>query len=343
MKSSQPLVSICIPNYNGSKYLAEALDSALKQSYKNIEVVVVDDGSNDNSIDILDDYSCKYGDQIVCVRQDHKGAPAARNKAISIAKGDYIKFLDSDDVLVFDCIDWQVETVQKLPDNAIPFGVVVFSRSDLSFDNYSKRTSYSPNGESYSEDTAIRVSWFVRNGFLTSAPLHKKKYLLKVGGFNESLRRGQEYDLHIRLAFAGLRFKGFNKVVAYHRGSDGRAQIGLEVGKKWNQYKKRELFPDIGGMIINFYGDNVPKEIETLAASEIWRSVRINVEDNSINEAKKRLVYARRVDPHYKYILKDSNYDKYLYHMYKLMGPIKAEILRAKIKDLKIYFMEKYK
>jgi glycosyltransferase involved in cell wall biosynthesis len=93
---SAPLVSICMPCYNAGKYVAEAIDSVLAQTYPHIEIIVVNDGSKDNSGAVLERYR---GKGVKVIEQENKGQCAAANRAFAEAKGDYIKFFDADDIL----------------------------------------------------------------------------------------------------------------------------------------------------------------------------------------------------------------------------------------------------
>lgn len=95
MTEHQPLVSVMIPVYNGEAYLGEAIDSVLQQDYRPIEIVVVDDGSDDGSGVV----ARSYGDQVRYVRQDRAGNGAARNRAVALATGELFTFLDADDRL----------------------------------------------------------------------------------------------------------------------------------------------------------------------------------------------------------------------------------------------------
>lgn len=105
MKSNPiSLVSIIIPVYNTGEYLEEVLDSCLQQTYTNIEVIGVDNNSTDKSREILTKYSKNYPDKIKVFSETEPGAPAARNKGLKEAEGDYIYFLDADDVLVENAI-----------------------------------------------------------------------------------------------------------------------------------------------------------------------------------------------------------------------------------------------
>jgi glycosyltransferase involved in cell wall biosynthesis len=92
--SDSRLISVVIPNYNCGAFLKECLDSVISQSYRNLEIIVVDDGSTDNSLDVLSDYL-----GVICLtKTSNKGAASARNLGLSLAKGEFVAFLDSDDV-----------------------------------------------------------------------------------------------------------------------------------------------------------------------------------------------------------------------------------------------------
>lgn len=111
LSNSCPLVSICIPAYNSVEYIEETINCLLNQTYQNIEIIVVDDGSKDGTEEILkkiDSPKFNY------LQQLNSGASSARNKAYSISKGEFIKFLDSDDLINQDCIERQV---LKIKDN----------------------------------------------------------------------------------------------------------------------------------------------------------------------------------------------------------------------------------
>lgn len=100
-----PLVSICMPCHNAGKYVAEALDSVLAQTYPNIEVVVVNDGSQDKSAEVLESYR---GRGVKVIHQKNRGQCAAANRAFAEARGDYIKFFDADDILSPDFVEAQM-------------------------------------------------------------------------------------------------------------------------------------------------------------------------------------------------------------------------------------------
>lgn len=98
MSSTSPKVSIIIPIYNTAKYLPDCLDSILTQTYQNLEIILIDDGSTDNSSKIADDYATKDS-RIKVVHQKNQGQSTARNHGLRLAAGDYISFIDSDDCI----------------------------------------------------------------------------------------------------------------------------------------------------------------------------------------------------------------------------------------------------
>ena len=103
------LVSIIIPCYNAEKWLTEAIDSCLNQTYSNIEVIVVDDGSTDGSLDIIK----SYGNKIIWETGKNKGGNHARNRGFVLSKGAYIQFLDADDYILPEKIARQVDFLEQ--------------------------------------------------------------------------------------------------------------------------------------------------------------------------------------------------------------------------------------
>ena len=101
----RPLVSILIPAYNAEKYIADTLRSALAQTWERTEIIVVDDGSRDTTASVAETFESS---NVIVVRQSNQGASAARNRALSLAKGDYIQYLDADDLLAPDKIERQL-------------------------------------------------------------------------------------------------------------------------------------------------------------------------------------------------------------------------------------------
>lgn len=109
---SEDLITIVVPIYNVEKYLERCVDSIISQSYKNIEIILVDDGSKDNSSKICDEYK-KRDSRIKVIHKENGGLSDARNKGIDISNGKYICFIDSDDWINKDMIETMHETIKK--------------------------------------------------------------------------------------------------------------------------------------------------------------------------------------------------------------------------------------
>lgn len=116
-EESNPLVSIIIPTYNYGRYLAKAVGSCLDQSYRDIEVIVIDDGSTDDTRSVVEGID----DRLVYVYQENRGVSAARNKGLALASGAFIAFLDSDDYLLPDSVAVRVEVLRKHPEVGVVF------------------------------------------------------------------------------------------------------------------------------------------------------------------------------------------------------------------------------
>lgn len=115
MSNKEPLISVIIPVYNVKDYLRKCLDSICNQTYRNLEILVIDDGSTDGSGAVCDDYAAKDL-RINVIHKENGGQSSARNRGIAMAKGDYLAFVDSDDWI-------ENEMYEKLYDNIIKYGV----------------------------------------------------------------------------------------------------------------------------------------------------------------------------------------------------------------------------
>ena len=129
MKVSEQLVSICIPTYNGAKFIAEAMESAIAQTYDNLEIIVSDDASKDDTLKIIESYKDKTDIPIHIFHHQPKGIGANWNNCIKKSKGDYIKFLFQDDVLMPTC----VERMVKMAINNDNVGLV-YCKREIIFD-----------------------------------------------------------------------------------------------------------------------------------------------------------------------------------------------------------------
>src|ERR1700743_511407 len=114
----KPLVSILIPAYNAEPWIADTIKSALGQTWPRKEIIVVDDGSKDRTLAVARQFA---GAEVTVVTQKNAGASAARNQAFTLSRGDYIQWLDADDLLAPDKISRQMAVVEKTADGKTPF------------------------------------------------------------------------------------------------------------------------------------------------------------------------------------------------------------------------------
>lgn len=209
------MVSIIMPCYNAGKYIREAIESVVNQTYQDWELIIVNDGSTDNSQQVVEEYIhsaiCNHQSSIRLINQPNSGACRARNNGIEHAKGEYIKFLDADDILLPNALQDQVEQIAKLGPKQIPFG------DYINVDEKGKPISeyHFNNQQLLSEDSVY--FFFCEWRVLITCPLHRTKLLREIGGFNEQLKRGQESDLHLRLALAGVEWMHFPTLLFKYR------------------------------------------------------------------------------------------------------------------------------
>ncbi len=181
-------VSVVIPTYNSSQYLPEALESVLAQTVLPLEIIVVDDGSTDDTADRLHPYL-----KLITYRfQTNSGVSAARNAGLQFAKGDYVAFLDADDVWHPRKLESQMRILTSHPDLGL-LGTGKFDWPEAAL----------PIVEAGLEDTITYVTWrqlVVKNYFTTSSVVARRDLLEQAGEFDCKMQGPEDRDLWLRLA-----------------------------------------------------------------------------------------------------------------------------------------------
>ncbi|MBZ5561106.1 MAG: glycosyltransferase family 2 protein [Acidobacteriia bacterium] len=184
-----PTVSVVIPAFNCGQTVAEALKSVLAQTFHDFEIVVVDDGSQDNTAAGVR----SAAPNAVYVRQENAGVSAARNHGIRIATGEYIAFLDADDVWDPHKLEKQVRVLDEEPEIALVCSDFSTASSEGSVEpSYLKHCRHARSGYVFDE---VVQEYFI----LTSSVLVRRSCLAEVGGFDESLRVTEDRDLWLRI------------------------------------------------------------------------------------------------------------------------------------------------
>jgi glycosyltransferase involved in cell wall biosynthesis len=195
----RPLISCIVPVFNGELYVGEALDSVLGQTYRPLEVIVVDDGSTDGTARIV----AGYGERVSYLAQSNAGHAAARNRGIHAARGDFVAFLDADDL-------WHPEKLTRQLDCLLAQPL-----PDLCFTHL--RNFWMPRlGK---ERDRFNGSRYARPfpGFSTVTLLARSTVFERIGPFNPSLRHGDDTEWFLRAADRGIRREMLAEVLVYRR------------------------------------------------------------------------------------------------------------------------------
>lgn len=219
----QPLVSIIIPVYNSARYLLETIQSALDQTWTNKEIILVDDGSADDSLAIAKEYE---GPSVKVFSQRNAGASAARNKGLQEAKGDYIQFLDGDDLLMADKIAVQMAQLKGKKDILSICPVIHFTRhQDISL--LKPEHDYEGNDDPFDfllklYDVRHPAGLVPIHSWLTPAAVIKK-----AGSWNETLTVNDDGEFFCRVALASAGIVSANNTLCYYRKYTGENVMSL--------------------------------------------------------------------------------------------------------------------
>ena len=211
-------VSICIPTYNRKEYLREALDSILAQTYKDYEIVIVDDGSTDGTEEMIKNtgYDVRY------YWVNHKGQSAARNKLIELAQGRYITFLDSDDLLYPDIVERLMDTINSYGPNVFAYGSYI--GIDEKGNDVRKKWRKLPSGN-------IVTELFEFICVQSCGTMCAKRIYEEAGGFDTSLRRCAMYKLLLELSlkYEFVPVEGPTYKKRRHRGNPDRSFANCKI------------------------------------------------------------------------------------------------------------------
>ncbi len=186
-----PLVSVVIPTYNRSAFLVEAVESVLAQTWEDLEIVVVDDGSTDSTQECVR----KYKDKVRYLRKENGGPASARNVGVRLARGVYVSFLDSDDQCYPERIELQTDYLESHPE----FAMVYSARSWMDADG--QPLGVSSDGRHHLPAGEIFLDLFRANYVGSASAVQLRKCCFeKVGFFSESCVPCEDYDLWLRIA-----------------------------------------------------------------------------------------------------------------------------------------------
>lgn len=223
-------VSILIPMYNAENYVRSTLESAVAQTYKNIEIIVVDDGSTDNGFMIVKEYEIEF-ENVKVYLQENKGASAARNKAFEMSSGEYIQYLDGDDILDSKKIEMQMTALKDCDEETVVFAKVGNFKDDIR-DTVFRNESINKN---HSEPLQYLLdSWSRLESAITVSWLTPRKLIEKVKGWDENLSKNDDGEFFARIVYHASELIYVPKSVAYYR-------VGNSSSLSNNMSKKAEI------------------------------------------------------------------------------------------------------
>jgi glycosyltransferase involved in cell wall biosynthesis len=213
------LTSVIIPTYQCAQFIVEAIESVLAQTYKACEIIVVDDGSKDDTLRVLEHYQ----DRIVLISQENKGLPAARNVGIKASQGEFIAFLDADDVWLPDKLEKQIPLFQQ--NNEV--GLVcsdIYYFDDVGKKSFTAFEQVPPRAGSVSETI------FVRSFIPMPSVVVRRKCFDEVGFFDETLRSCEDLDMWLRVSKI-WKVDFVNQLLACYRLRPGQLSENVEIMK----------------------------------------------------------------------------------------------------------------
>lgn len=283
MVASVPEVSVVMPAYNAEKTISESINSVIKQTYSNWELIVINDGSNDNTLNILNLFAETERRIVIINLTKNGGLPNARNEGCKLAKGKYIAFLDSDDLWSVNKLTIQVEFHYSNPkirishtnfDSFVENGIVKRPFSRI-IDKTNTKTGLLYPGICY------------RNTIGVLTVMLDKNLLKEVGYFDASMWTLEDQDLWVRIAKENKEFGYIDKILAFYRISPGG--LSKKVGRYKKAYKYYiKKFNNASGidskMLWRFYYRNfgtlyLDKKEFRLSKLYFWKSILISPVD----------------------------------------------------------------
>ncbi len=193
-----PAVTVIIPNFNYADFIEETLRSVLNQTFQDFEAIVIDDGSTDQSLQVIKKIRDEFRGKLILIEQENKGVYAARNRAIKIARGRYISFLDADDI-------WEPETLEGLVTylEANPNCMMAYANASFFYNDTRRELGHNigPGSKKTPHTGRCADKLFLEGNFIPfMTTILRRQAFEQVGFFNETLKVGGDYDMFMRIA-----------------------------------------------------------------------------------------------------------------------------------------------
>ncbi len=245
-----PLISVIIPTYNRYDFLLKAIESVKNQRYKNIEIIIIDDGSIDNTCRLSTDKSLVY------YRQENKGPAAARNKGVQIAKGEWIAFLDSDDLWHEKKLQEQVNFIKNIPECKIVYTDELWVRKGIRVNKKIIHKKYSGWIYPYCLNLCFVGA---------STILMTKNLWNEFEGMDENLPVAEDYDLWLRLSAKNKFYYLDEQLITKNGGRDDQLSISFRGIDKYRIIALKKMMMD----------KDLNEEWRDMTCNELLRKCRI--------------------------------------------------------------------
>lgn len=273
------LVSIIIPVYNIEKYIANCLDSVISQTYKNLEIICIDDGSRDSSGEILKSYAEKDS-RIVCIYQDNAGVSAARNKGLDNFHGDYVMFVDGDDYLHYQAVEIFVNCIESTNSN------IVFSDCELT----DKQNSDMSVISSYNSKKICDGNLFERYYDITPWAKIFRSEIIKPFRFPEGICNSEDYCFLMKVLYSTRNSIGYYldcKLYYYY------IRSGSAVNASFSRSKLTEI--TAYNLVLEFLNDKEDCNVKKHAITSMFKlllRIRTQTLYSEYEEEAKKMIKA---------------------------------------------------
>ncbi|MDA8874518.1 glycosyltransferase [Winogradskyella sp.] len=312
----QPLISIIIPSYNRANLIGETLDSIIAQTYQKWECIIVDDGSTDNSAEVVGKYA-SIDKRIQFYKRPNtrpKGANSCRNYGFEFSKGEYVNWFDSDDIMHNKKLELQIELLQN---SNLNFCIGKTAKFKFSVDNTVGKLNTYASSETTFEDFITK-----KNIWLTQAPIFKKEFLTSNNlKFDEDLQAGQEWDFFSRVLDVDTKYGFIDEILVYFRVHQNSISTNKSINMYWHYYLARKK-------IFTYFNSKFSRDTKLYFLNYFIESYFIMASHRDLTKAKSVMVQ----------ILKDFNLSavkkfqlKLSYVLFKYFG--KGYFLIKKLKQ----------
>ena len=223
-KNSKPLVTVIVVTYNSARFILETLESIKAQSYENIELIISDDCSKDNTVELCQDWIsrniARFSNVKLITAPQNTGTAGNANRALAVTTGEWVKFIAGDDLFCSDAIEKCINSISE--DTSVYFAEAIHFTGKLSDSNFTyeridiEGIAFGPHS------TAISQYNILKRQFVGSGPgfFSKLSVIKEVGGFDERFPLLEDYPLFIKIAKHGYRFKIIDHYILYKRVDD---------------------------------------------------------------------------------------------------------------------------